>query len=179
MRAQVVLLVVFLALAVQGWAVCTVDQSNKILQFNSRIALSAGDLFEKNLPSTSAPETVASNFDQTSSSIRIKHDIDQDLTAILQSPAVDKDKVFEVDSLNQDAWKQQLDISFSQIIGLQIGSSELGQIPSEFHFDQGIMEDVNSNIISLTDDGGSWGGSWGVDYTAGGFSTPAADSGTL
>jgi hypothetical protein len=162
LKLQVFLILLLLTMAIQGWAACTVDE-NKILQFNPHVTLisdaSGKDLHQFML----LDNTVGQSPDQTSADILLKSGIEQDLKAILQIPANTDDISFVFGDLKQGEWRQNLLSDFSQILDMQVESNVLGELPSEFSINQGIANDINSNIMILTNNGVSWDSSMGMD----------------
>lgn len=164
MKLQLFIIILILTMAVQGWAACAVDQNNEILQFNSRFAVGSMDLFETNLNQIRNEETAPLNFDRTSNDINLRNEICQDIAMLLQNPVAISDTTIQDDYSNQDVWKQLLENGFSRILTQKLDSSELGQISSETYLISGMIDDVNSNILSLEDNGESWDELRGTDF---------------
>lgn len=164
MKLQPLLIIVILTMLIQGWAACSEDQSKKILQFNPRLALSSGTFSDKSLGQFILPDgMIVPNPDQTSVGIPMMGEISQDLKAILQVPLGTSDLSSAIGDSNQDEWRRQLESGFSQILEMRVESNGPGELSSEFSINQGIADDVNSNMISLMDNGDKWDISWGMD----------------
>jgi hypothetical protein len=164
LKLQPLLIIVILTLLIQGWAACSEDQNKKILQFNPRLALSSGTFSDKILGQFILPDgMIVPNPDQTSVGIPMMGEISQDLKAILQVPLVTSDLSSAIGDSNQDDWRRKLEGGFCQILEMRVESNDLGELSSEFSINQGIANDVNSNMNSLMDKGENWDISWGMD----------------
>ena len=146
---------------IQYWAACSVDQDNKIMQFNPRMALVSG--FEENsdqLILLDDPEL--QDLNQTTGSFPLEFEIGQDLKTILQIPPDGSDVSSAIRGSNQDDWRKQFESSFNQILEIRIESDDLGELSSKFSTDQAISNQVNSNMMSLVDNGEGWDAIWGT-----------------
>jgi hypothetical protein len=164
LKLQAFLLIVMLTLLIQSWVACSEDKNGKILQFNPRLALSSDAFTEDSLGQFILPDDIiAPNSEQISVGIPSMGEINQDLKAILQVPLVGSDISSAIGDSNQDDWKRQMESGFNQILEMRVESNELGGLSSGFSTNQGIANDVNSNLISLMDNGESGDISWGMD----------------
>ena len=156
MKLQAFLLIVILALLIQGWAACSEDGNETILQSNPCLAPSSGTFTEKSLCLFILPDDIiVPSSDQTLFGIPSMGKISQDLKAILQVPPASSDISSAIGDSNQDDWRRQMESSFSQILEMRVESNELGRLSSGFSTNQGIANEVNSNMISLMDNGES------------------------
>ena len=163
MKLQPLLIIVILTLLIQGWAACSEDQNKKILQFNPRLALSSGTFSHNSLGQFILPDAMRLTPDQISVGTTLTDEIRQDLKAILQIPLVTSDLPLAAEDLNQDEWRRQVESGFGQITEMPVELNDLGELSNEFSFNQGIANDVNSNMNSLMDKGEDWDISWGMD----------------
>jgi hypothetical protein len=156
--------ILILTMTILGWAACAVEQNSKILQFDPLLVLGAGTSSEKDpdkLVSLINPEI--QNPYQTSGDTLQMDQIGQDLKAILQIPADTSEIPLKAINSDKDIWILQLESSFNEILEQQVSSEELEEFSYDLSMSQVITNNINSNIMNLMNNGGSWDTSWSTD----------------
>jgi hypothetical protein len=156
MRVQALLIIALATIAMQGLTTCTVAPENKILQFNSRLALG----IEGQAALSSTPEMISelvstSQEGPLADGISLKHQVNRDLESIIRGPVDAADNLFQVEDLGRDNWEKQIEDGFSQITDIDIDVSKAFSEPQfeEPYFEYSVIAGVNTNIFSLIDSG--------------------------
>ena len=156
MRVQVLLIIALATIAMQGLAACTVAPDNKILQFNSRLALG----IEGQTALSSTPEMIAelvstSQEGPLADGTSLENQVNRDLESIIKMPAASLDSQFLLEDLGRDNWEKQIESGFSQITNIDLDASNAFS-ESNFegpYFQDSVIAEVNSNIFSLIESG--------------------------
>lgn len=146
--AIILILITLLALSITAYAI---NPDNKILQFNYQLVSNVKEQSEQKLPQAGILARTEVEKEQTSEKIILKHEISQNLEMIIQKTVDIKDEPFKVDIANQDTWRQQMESSFDQILGVNAESQTEEETMSEFYIDENLRPEVTSNIFSLVD----------------------------